>query len=515
MSTQLDKFNLSLLNKSLNSISPLDIKIELFKKGNFDFIVEGIANNSEGNWNKGDFVKNLKQEEALKILTDKNFNEFLYGGGAGGAKTWTGCSWQTFSALAYPDTNWFVARKELKDLLGSVMKTFYKVFREYEIVDYKFNAQRNYIEFPNGSTINLIEVKYKPSDKMFEDLGSYEYTGGWMEEIGEIHEKAFIILATRIGRYNNSKYGLVRKLFMTCNPKRNWSKEKFYDKHINGSLYEENKILLPNGRKRPQRIYLNALATENPFVEQDYIDSLYAKSIEDKPTYERLLKGNWDYVDNPDQLCEQECIENVFTNYHIEEESKKKKTYITADIALEGSDLFVIFVWKGWKVIKIVTREVAQSAEIVSDLKYLQSEYKVSGTRTMIDGDGIGLMLKGQVNAKFFKNGGRVIKTPKHTTNYRNISVQCLYYLAREIVNNDQMWIADENLIREYKKRIKDELAQIIKVPNKQDFSKLDIKSKGEMKSDLGFSPDFLDAIKMRVWFDLKKEIKLTASING
>ena len=31
---------------------------------------------------------------------------------------------KTFSALAYPDTNWFVARKELKDLLGSVMKTF-------------------------------------------------------------------------------------------------------------------------------------------------------------------------------------------------------------------------------------------------------------------------------------------------------------------------------------------------------------------------------------------------------
>ena len=53
-------------------------------------------------------------------------------------------------------------------------------------------------------------------------------------------------------------------------------------------------------------------------------------------------------------------------------------------------------------------------------------------------------------------------------------------------------------------KRIKDELAQIIRVPNKQDFAKLDIKAKGEMKSDLGFSTD-LDCIKMRVWFDLKK----------
>ena len=502
------------LQSKIDSLSLLNLKIEMFRKGNFDFIVEGIADNSEGDWDVGQKAKHEKQKQALKILTDNEFNEFLYGGAAGGAKTWTGCCWLAFSALAYPDTNWFVARKELKDLLGSVMKTFYKVFREYGIEEYKFNAQKNFIEFPNGSVINLIEVKYKPADPMFEDLGSFEYTGGWIEEIGEIHEKAFSVLSTRIGRYNNSKFGLSRKLFLTCNPKRNWAKNKFYDKHMDGSLYEENKILLPNGRKRPQRIYLNCLVTENPFIEQEYIDSLYAKSTEDPTTYQRLLKGNWDYEDNPNQLCEQECIENVFSNYHIEDESKKKKTYITADIALEGSDLFVIFVWRGWKVIKVVTRKVAQSAEIVGDLRYLQNEYRVSGTRTMIDGDGIGSMLKGQVNARFFKNGGRVVKTPKYTSNYRNISVQCLYYLAREIINNDQMWIADENLTREYKKRIKDELAQIIRVPNKQDFAKLDIKAKGEMMSDLGFSPDFLDCMKMRVWFDLKKELDLTVVWN-
>ena len=80
----------------MNSLTPLDIKIEMFKKGNFDFIIEGIANNSEGDWETGDLVKNTKQEEALGILTDNEFNEFLYGGGAGGAKTWTGCCWETF-----------------------------------------------------------------------------------------------------------------------------------------------------------------------------------------------------------------------------------------------------------------------------------------------------------------------------------------------------------------------------------------------------------------------------------
>ena len=46
----------------------------------------------------------------------------------------------------------------------------------------------------------------------------------------------------------------------------------------------------------------------------------------------------------------------------------------------------------------------------------------------MIDGDGIGSMLKGQVNARFFKNGGRVVKTPKYTSNYRNISAMSLLF---------------------------------------------------------------------------------------
>ncbi len=142
------------LQSKINSLSLLNMKIEMFRKGNFDFIVEGIADNSEGDWDVGQKAKHEKQKQVLKILTDKEFNEFLYGGAAGGAKTWTGCCWLAFSALAYPETNWFVARKELKDLLGSVMKTFYKVFREYGIEDYKFNAQKNFIEIPNGIVIN-------------------------------------------------------------------------------------------------------------------------------------------------------------------------------------------------------------------------------------------------------------------------------------------------------------------------------------------------------------------------
>ena len=504
----LNNSDLESLQGDLNSLTPLDIKIEMFRQGDFDFIVEGIANNSEGDWQKGGNAKHLKQEEALKILTSNLYDFLFYGGSAGGAKSFTGMCWIVLSCLAYDNTRYFIARNELKDIRASVITTFYEVvdFLGIDKSYYHYNSVQSTIDFPkNKSHINLIEVKYKPSDPEYKDVGSTLYTSGWFEEVGEIHPKAVSVMQTRVNRWKVEDYGLTGIVFLTGNPSKNWTKAEYHDKHYNGVLKIQN-----NDPEDFNRKYLACLVVENPFISDKYIRSLRNQAKNDKSLYERLFKGNWDYDDNPNQLCEQECIDNVFDNFHV----KEGKTYITADIALEGSDLFVIFVWKGWKVVKVLTRQVTQSAQIVSDLNYLKNEYRVSATRIMIDGDGMGSMLKGQVRAKFFRNGGRVVKTGVYTSNYRNISVQCLYYLAREIVNNDQMWIADESLTRDQKKRIKDELSQIIRVPNKQDFSKLDTKSKGEIKSDLGFSPDFLDCMKMRVWFDLNKELDLTCRIN-
>ena len=503
MTNEQDNYELEhLLNELENSgISALDLRIAMFKQKNFAFIVEGVAKNSEGNYKLGEQAIHEKQRRALEILTDNEYDEFLYGGAAGGAKSFTGACWLAFSCLAYPNTQWFVARNQLKDLLGSVLMTFKKVFNMYGITDYNFNAQKNYIEFSNGSRISLIEVSYKPSDPMYEDLGSYEYTGGWIEEIGEVHEMAWNVLGTRIGRVMNSEYGLKKKLFMTCNPKHNWGKTQFYDKHENGVLYVENKTPFDNGKKRPQRIYLNCLVVENPFIDQDYIDGLYAKSIDHKPTYERLFKGNWDYVDNPYQLAEQEMIDCIFDNNHVE----GGKTYITADIARYGADKAVIVAWNGWIVKEIIEFDKSSTNDLTHAIMYLRNKYRVPTTRCIADVDGVGGGVVDVAGVKGFKNNGIPIRTgkDKETPNYRNLQVQCLYLLAEKI-NEGGIWI-EADLTSKQKKEIKEELAQIQSTENKNDARKLDCKEKGKIKSDIGRSPDYRDALFMRVYFDLKK----------
>lgn len=59
---------------------------------------------------------------------------------------------------------WFIGREELKRNTESTLNTFFKVVSEYQCSSYRFNAQKNFIQFENGSRIDLLELKYLPRD---------------------------------------------------------------------------------------------------------------------------------------------------------------------------------------------------------------------------------------------------------------------------------------------------------------------------------------------------------------
>lgn len=461
------------LEHLLNGVSAIDVRTELFRKGDFSFIVEGIATNGEY---RGKLARHYKQEQALKILTSNDYEEFLYGGAAGGAKSFTGCSWLLFMGLCYPGTRWFIARNELKDILDSVMVTWGKVCKKYGFTDWKFNGQKNYITFGNGSHINLIEIKYKPSDPLFEDLGSTEYTGGWVEEVGEIHERGAHVISSRVGRFLNEEYEILGTVFYTCNPKKNWAKSEFYDKSINGTLEDD-------------KAFVQCLVTENPFIEQNYIDKLKKMGAKDKSLYERLFKGNWDYEDNPNALCDYEMIEQIFDNDHVPE----GKTYITADVARFGSDKAVIIVWSGWRAIDKVCFKISKTTDISNAINILRRKYAIPKNRVVIDSDGLGSGVVDETGGVPFTNNATPIKEMigKHREQplYRNLQVQCLYHLADKI-NEGAIWIAFDCSETE-KKEIRDELDQI--QSKLSDYGKLDCKPKSEIKQDIGRSPDWRD----------------------
>jgi phage terminase large subunit len=306
----------------LSDLHPIDLRKELFRRQNFSFITVR------------DGRRHLKQEQALFTLTNRVTEEFLYGGAAGGAKSWTGCAWLLFMCLIYPGTRWFIGREELKRITESTLITFFKVATAYGCSSFRYNGQKNFIIFENGSRIDLLELKYLPRDPMFERLGSTEYTGGWIEEAGEVDFGAYDTLKTQTGRHLNDKYKILAKIFITCNPKNNWPYTHFYKPAM--------KRKLPRIMK-----FMQAFIQDNPFRENGYLERLERTS--DKAKRERLFHGNWEYDDDPNALCNFDDIDAVFENDHLIAKIQSEEYYLTCDVARLGSDKARIAVWKGFK----------------------------------------------------------------------------------------------------------------------------------------------------------------------
>ena len=442
--------------------------VEMYRRGRFDLIVEK------------DGARHNKQEVALQVLRDNTTVEVLYGGAAGGAKSWTGCVWIVFNCLAFPDTRWFVGRESLKRLRESTLITLHKVCKEYGVRagnDYWYNGNDHFIEFITGSRIDLLDLRYLPSDPLYERYGSIEYTGGWIEEGGEVHFGAYDTLKTRIGRHMNDKYGLLRKLFITCNPKKNWMYTTFYKPSISSKL---------DNSKR----YVSCLVTDNPFIEKDYIDAL--KSTTDKVKKERLLKGNWDYDDSPNAMCDYDTIVAIFKN---DLAKKTGKHYLTADIARFGSDKAIIAIWDGWILIEYRMFSISKTTDIQLCIEHFRKKYKIPKRQAIADEDGVGGGVVDNCGILGFVNNSR----PFDGENYQNLQSQCGYKLAEKI-NTGEVGIECE-MDTKTQEDITNELQQL-QTHDADSDGKLKIKPKELIKQDIGHSPDWRDVFLMRAYFE-------------
>jgi len=227
-----------------------------------------------------------KQSNAWHYLTDSVTTEILYGGAAGGGKSYLGCLWHIDRRVRYPGSRGFIGRKELKSIKESTLITYLKVAQIMGYrsgIDFKFNAQDMVINWSNGSRTVFKELKQEPSDPNFESLGSTEFTDAFIDEAGEITEKAFDIINSRI-RWMLSDFGLKPKILLTCNPNINWIKHKY--------------IKSPKGeyiKLKEYQKYIRATVDDNP--DEGFL-KLYKESLSKMNEYDkaRLLYGDWDAI---------------------------------------------------------------------------------------------------------------------------------------------------------------------------------------------------------------------------
>lgn len=421
---------------------------------------------------------NEKQKQAWIAWNNPKVRNLVYGGSKNSGKSYLGCSVIGSSALIYPETHYFIARKKLNDLRKYTTPSMYEVFQHWNINPdyYKFNGQDNYFEFYNGSKIFLIDAKYLPSDPHFYRFGSMQMTHGWIEEAGEFEIEARNNLAATIGRWKNDVYGITGKLLETCNPSKNYL-YKIYQAFRDGILEDWQE-------------FIQALPEDNKKSPPGYIENLYRiLSTNEK---ERLLKGNWEYDDDPASLVSYENILAIFTNNFVE----PGLNYISADVARYGSDRIVILVWSGLRVVKVVIRSKQSTVETADLIKALAKEYKIPNHRIVIDDDGIGGGVVDQIpNCKAFINNSSAL----NNENYNNLKSQCGFKLSEKIQESNLFINCQDEATQDL---ITEELEQL-KQANMDKEGKKQIISKDKVKELIGRSPDFSDALLMRMVFEL------------
>jgi hypothetical protein len=427
---------------------------------------------------------NDKQLEVAKYWLDDQTSDIGYGGSKGSGKSYLGASLIFGDALIYPETHYFIARKKLNDLRKYTQPTIKEVLTDWGLDEryYSFNGQDNYYTLYNGSKVFLIEAAHLPTDPEYERFGSIQMTRGWIEEAGEISPKAKAMLQGTIGRWKNDFYKLPGKLLVTLNPSKNFVYEDYY------LAKKENR--LPEYRK-----FVQALPTDNKMLPKNYIRDLMRALKGDEKSIKRLVYGDWEYDDNPYSLYEYDFICNLFTNSHVPVSDKR---YLSADIAYMGADIFVILFWEGFRVKKVYGIDKIDETAIGTKLKELAELHGVPYSNIVYDADGLRKFTANSLSkltaAKPFVNNAKPLKDQQ----YKNLKTECAF-LLKEYLEKGLIFIEDLT----FKKQIMADLEQICREPT-DDEGKIKLESKKKLKERTGRSPDWFDALLMRMFFELK-----------
>jgi hypothetical protein len=259
---------------------------------------------------------------------------------------------------------------------------------------------------------------------------------------------------------------------------------------ISGSIYDNKKLLEVN----PE--YLGNLASQ------------------DDAQKKILLEGNWKTVISENDVYDYQAFKSMFDSpYSVKTGTK----YITADIALKGSDKFFVFTWDGDEAIDCEIMNKSDGKEVVDSIKRQQVIYSVSNHHVTYDNDGVGGFIDGYIPGAIpFSNGSKSLPDPKsdlkskESENYINLKTQC-YYRSGNKVNSGLVKISDKvaNTMYDDKMTVRQRMIyerKAIKRDKVDQDGKLRIVSKEEMKANLnGQSPDVMDAFMMKSIFDLKK----------
>lgn len=218
-----------------------------------------------------------KQQAFIKATAD----EVLFGGAAGGGKSYAQLIDALIYALKYPKSKQLILRRTFPDLERSLVQVHLSF---YPLSKYKYNSSNHRGTFFNGSTI---EFGYCDNEKDVYRYQGAEYDTIRFDELTHFTEQQYIYLISRLRGAN--KYP--KQIKSSTNPGgvgHEWVKKRFIDIGGNNTEHET---------KTGTRIFIPSKVQDNKFLLA--LDPDYIKRLEnlDEKDRKALLDGDWDIFD--------------------------------------------------------------------------------------------------------------------------------------------------------------------------------------------------------------------------
>jgi hypothetical protein len=238
---------------------------------------------------------------------------------------------------------------------------------------------------------------------------------------------------------------------------------------------------------------------------------------QDEEQQSRDLDGNWKFRSAGDDLIKMDDMFNFYNNaYQMDDDDE---LYATCDVALQGGDNAVMWLWKGWHIKDVyVCRFDSKTLENVVKAKL--SEWGVEESHFAYDFQGIGQILEGHLPdaVKFINQAAPIAEDRKQEDGikklYKDLKSQCAVMTYKMF--RDQELSIDKHLLTRvfdghgYGKTSLSEILmkerKCIRRTKESQGKAFQLISKSDMKKIIGHSPDFFESIIFRQVFRLMKK---------
>ncbi len=225
----------------------------------------------------------LELTKTQKAFMEASADEVLFGGAAGGGKSYGQVADALIFALKYPESRQLILRRTFPELEHSIILTSLK-FYPSKVAKYK--SSNHIWEFLNGS---VIEFGYCAAETDVIRYQGAEYDIVRFDELTHFTEEQYTYLISRIRGVNSYP----KQVKSSTNPGgigHSWVKRRFIDGAKAGKIQKDEK-------SGSTRIFIPSFVQDNVFLMA--ADKDYQRRLELLPEAEKkaLLYGEWDIFD--------------------------------------------------------------------------------------------------------------------------------------------------------------------------------------------------------------------------